>query len=160
MRDKIVNENDSFADNYLNFGLISQHPSLNKNNSACLSEIILNFKESIWSYTTDSSPVKFYSIPNYQSERAGNWGPLSNLNPNMAQRVGSHSSVLKEPADVIVRLFTIRFERFWRLGEGPDTQERPQTQQLFSKRLKTNLGDYQLLRLTSAPWEIMENILF
>lgn len=88
MRDKIVNENDSFADNYLNFGLISQHPSLNKNNSACLSEIILNFKESIWSYTTDSSPVKFYSIPNYQSERAGNWGPLSNLNPNMAQRVG------------------------------------------------------------------------
>lgn len=94
------------------------------------------------SCTTNSSPLKFYSIP-YAiltiSQREQGIGVSWAIWTQTWQggMAGCHSNVLKEPVDVIVGLFTIRFERFWSLREGADSQERPQIQGLFSKRLKT-----------------------
>lgn len=68
--------------------------------------------------------------------------------------------MLEELAGVIMRLFTVEFERFWRPGEVPDDQEKKsKCSDCFSKKVKYNLGDYELLGLTSAPGEIMEQIL-
>lgn len=115
------------------------------------------------SCTTNSSPLKFYSIPYVIltiSQREQGIGVSWAIWTQTWQggMAGCHSNVLKEPVDVIVGLFTIRSERFWSLGEGTDSQERPQIQGLFSKRLKT-IREITRCSLASALWEIMEHIL-
>lgn len=46
--------------------------------------------------------------------------------------------MLEELAGVIMRLFTVEFERFGRLGEVPDDQEKEaNVVTIFQKRLKT-----------------------
>lgn len=92
---------------------------------------------------TNSTPVKFwfYSLhnPYYQSQkRIESVVPWAIWTHTQSTRMdGYHSSVLKELADVIMRLFTIKFERFWRLGKVPYDQEKPKCSDRYEKRLKT-----------------------
>lgn len=90
-----------------------------------------------------------------------NWvrDPLSNPNPYTDyDSDGYQPSMPSELADASIRLFSIRFERFRTLG-WLKKSKRSDRSKKKKKKAKNNLGDYQLLRLPSAPGEIMEQIL-
>lgn len=70
---------------------------------------------------------------------------------------GIHLRLLKEPADVIVRLLSI-FEQSWMSGEVPVEWMLVKIVPIFKKHRKGDPGNYRPSSLTSAPGKVMEKI--
>lgn len=70
---------------------------------------------------------------------------------------GINLRLLREPADVIVRLLSI-FEQSWMSGEVPVEWMLVNIVPVFKKHRKGDPGNYRPISLTSAPGKVMEKI--
>ncbi|PKU43815.1 rna-directed dna polymerase from mobile element jockey- hypothetical protein [Limosa lapponica baueri] len=66
--------------------------------------------------------------------------------------------VLRELADVIVRLLPTIFEKSWRTGEAPEDWRRANVTPVFKKGKKEDPGNYRPVNLTSIPGKGMEQL--
>jgi len=77
--------------------------------------------------------------------------PYKSMNPDII-----HSRVLRELADVVVRLLSIIFERLWSSGDIPEHWKKACVTNVYKKGLKEDPGNYRPISLTSVPGRVME----
>ncbi|PKU42688.1 rna-directed dna polymerase from mobile element hypothetical protein [Limosa lapponica baueri] len=64
---------------------------------------------------------------------------------------GTHPRVLRELADVIVKLISIIFDKSWRTGEVPEDWRKANVMPVFKKGKKEDLGNYSQPHF--HPWK-------
>jgi len=67
-----------------------------------------------------------------------------------------HPRVLRELADVIAEPLSVIFESSWRTGEVPEDWRKASVTPVFKKE---DPGSYRLVRLTSIPGKVMEQLI-
>ncbi|KAK4821781.1 hypothetical protein QYF61_002197 [Mycteria americana] len=67
-----------------------------------------------------------------------------------------HPRVLRELADVIVRLLSIIFDKSWTSGDIPEDWKKANVTPIYKKGLKKHPGNYRPISLTSVPGKVME----
>ncbi|GAB0179359.1 mitochondrial enolase superfamily member 1 [Grus japonensis] len=70
-----------------------------------------------------------------------------------------HPRVLRELADLIVRLLSIIFEKLWRSRDVPENWRKVNVTPIYKKGLKEDPGNYRPISLTSIPGKVTERIL-
>lgn len=68
-------------------------------------------------------------------------------------------ALLGELTDIVVRPLSIIFEKPWRSGDVPGDWQKTNSTPTSKKVLKEYSGNYRLISLTSAPRNVMEQIL-
>ena len=96
-------------------------------------------------YSMEEDPVRQY---------------LSKLDPHKSMGPdGMHPRVLRDLADIIVRSLLIVFERSWQLGEVPQDWKKLSVTASFKRGNKDDLGNYQLVSLTSILSNMIKQII-
>ena len=67
-----------------------------------------------------------------------------------------HPRILKELAEVAVKLLSIIFEKPWLSDEVPDDWRKDHVTPVYKKESKEDLGNYRPVSFTSVPGTIIE----
>lgn len=114
------------------------------------------------SCTTSSSPLKFYSVP-YTIPSISQRGQGIGVPWAIWTQTWSRGWVSFKSAEraswCYCEAFYYQIWKVLKTGRGPwQPGKTPNTATVF-KKAKNSLGDDQLLRVSSDPWEIMDHIL-
>ncbi|KAK4832390.1 hypothetical protein QYF61_022245 [Mycteria americana] len=69
-----------------------------------------------------------------------------------------HRQMLRNLADVIVRVLSIIFKRLWQLWEIPEGWKRANVTPINKKSTKEDLGTYRLVSLTLVPGKAFDTV--
>ncbi|PKU47313.1 rna-directed dna polymerase from mobile element jockey- hypothetical protein [Limosa lapponica baueri] len=70
-----------------------------------------------------------------------------------------HLRVLRDLADMVVRLLSIIFEKPWRSGDVPEDWKKANVTPIYKKGLKGDPGNYRHISPTSVPGKVVGIIL-